>query len=243
MIKKLLKNKNWIFVLVSVAVLGLVFIALHDMQTAVGAGLYLSIQAGATDRTMYDLIVDVAMIVAVVLLVGTPCILQKYRKTDSFLRLIFVFLAFMPRLSPGYCVSLFDKNGLFEVRPAFKEGNVLIGLLEGAEYSASLLEMVVPMFCLLLMVVCMQGKHVVKRWYFVVLVLGLIMELGVFLFPNLAELLCFGMTYCILLIMFDLWENLMKEYSGMNTWGWILFSGLGLRGVYRLLELMSQFHM
>lgn len=243
MIKRVLKNKNWIYVIVAVGVLGLVFVALHDMQTAVGAGLYLSFQAGAADRTMYDWIVDVAMIVSVVLLVGAPCILQRHRKTDSFLRLLFAFLAFMPRLSPGYCVSIFDNEVLFELRIAFKEGNILIGLLEGAEFSASLLEMVVPMFCLLLAAVGIQGKQVVKRWYFVVLIPGLAMELGIFLFPNLAELLCFGVAYCILLLMFDLWENLTKEYMGMNTWGWILFGGLGLCGVYRLLDLMSHFHM
>lgn len=243
MIKKLMKNRNWIYVIASVLVLVVVFVALHDMQTAVGAGLYLSIKAGDAERSLYDLFVDVAMIVSVVLLVGSPCVLQKHRKMDSFLRLLFVFLAFMPRLSPGYCVQLLDAKGLFAIRSAFEEENLLIGLLEGTEYLASLLEMVVPMFCLLLAAVCMQGKQVIKRWYFIVLVPGLFMELGTFLFPNLAEMLCFGMTYCILLIMFDLWEKLMENYPGMNTWGWILFGGLGLRGGYRLLELMSHFHM
>lgn len=241
--KKLLKNKNWIYVIISLTIFALVFVALHDMQTAVGAGLYLSIKAGATERTMYDLLVDGAMIVAMVLLVGIPCILQKHRKPDSFLRLLFVFLAFMPRLGPGYCITFFENASLFALRHAFREGNFMAGLLEGAEFSASLLEMVVPMFCLLLVAASIQGKCAVKRWYFRALIPGLLMEAGVFLFPNLAELLCFGVTYCILLIMFDLWENLVKSYTGMNTWGWILFGGLGLRGVYRLLDLMSHFHM
>lgn len=241
--KRLLKNKNWICVIVSLAVFALVFVALHDMQTAVGAGLYLSIKAGATERIMYDLFVDGAMLVAIVLLVGVPCVLQKHGKPDSFLRLFFVFLAFMPRLGPGYCITFFENKSLFELRPAFREGSFMVGLLEGAEFSASLLEMVVPMFCLLLLAVFIQGKCAVKRWYFIALIPGLLMELGVFLFPNLAEFLCFGVTYCILLIMFDLWENLVESYEGMNTWGWILFGGLGLRGVYRLLDLMSHFHM
>ena len=241
--KKLLKNKNWIYMTVSLVFFALVFVALHDMQTSVGAGLYLSIKAGATGRGIYDLLVDGVMLAALVLLVGIPCVIQKYCKPDSFLRLLLVFLAFMPRLGPGYCITIFENGSLFELRPAFREGNLVVGFLEGAEFSASLLEMVVPMFCLLLVAVCVQGKCAVERWYFIALIPGVLMEMGVFLFPNLAELLCFGVTYCILLIMFDLWENLVKSYSGMNTWGWILFGGLGLRGIWRLLDLMSHFHM
>ena len=103
--------------------------------------------------------------------------------------------------------------------------------------------MVVPMFCLLMAAASLHGKGAMKRWYFIALIPGLLLEVGVFLFPNLADLLCFGVTYCILLIMFDLWEKLVDSYEGVNTWGWILFGGLGLRGVYRLLDLMSHFHM
>ena len=243
MIKKLLKNKNLIFVPILILVAGIALVALHDMQTAVGTGLYLSIKAGATERAFYDILVDAIMMVMMLGLILLPCILQKHAKIDSFLRLFFVFLAFMPRLNPGYCVTFFEKKNLFELRTAFLNGNYLVGVLEGAEFSASLLEMVVPMFCLLFTAVLNKGRGEAQRWYFTLLIPVLLMETGVFIFTNMAELFCFGIAYCILLIMFDLWEKLVETYVGMDTWGWILFGGLGLRGIYRLLDLMSHFHM
>lgn len=240
--RKLLKNKNWIYIVLSMAVLALVFVALHDMQTALGVGLYLSICAGDNDRTAYDIAVDVIMLVALVILMVIPCLAYKKVKAESFFRLLLVSLAFMPQLSPAYLVHFFKNDDLFLIRQAFTEGKIISGLLEGLEYSASLLQMVIPMFCLLLMALGIKRQMNIKRSYFIILVIGLLMEIGALIFLQMAELLCFGMTYCILLIMFDMWESLIIEHTGMKNWGWILFVGLGLRGVYRLLEMMSGFH-
>lgn len=240
--KGLLKNKNCVYFIVSISVLGLVFIALHDMQTALGVGLYISIYAGAEDRVVYDIVTDVAMLIALILLIGIPSLFNKKQKIEKFTRFLFVFLAFIPQLSPAYLVHFFDTNDLLQIRLEFIEGEVIAGVLEGLKYSASLLQMIIPMFCLLLLFCSIKEKKIIKPFYYVLIGLGLFMEIGIMFFPGIDELLCFVMTYCLLLVMFDMWEGLLREYSGMNTWGWILFGGLGLRGIYRLLEMMRQFH-
>ena len=128
--KMILKSKNWIYVIVSIGILGLVLVALHDMQTALGVGLYISICAGAKDRMVYDMATDMVLLVALILLIGIPCLVKKDKKMEAFLRFLLVFLAFMPQLSPAYLVHFFNEKDLFQIRPAFSDGEVVLGFLE-----------------------------------------------------------------------------------------------------------------
>ena len=163
--KKLQKTENWIYCILSVGLLGFLAVAMHDVQRAQGIGLYYSIQAGADSRIVFDLLVDVTVMVAVVLLLIIPCMVLKRKKPASFLRLLVTFLAFMPRLSLAYLVHLDDTVKTLELRPSLKEGALLTAFLEGTSFSVSLLQMVIPMFFLLVAALSLEGKEVIKRWY------------------------------------------------------------------------------
>lgn len=252
--EKLLKKNNWILACISLGLFAFLFVAIHDVQSAQGVGLFLSMKAGAADRLPFDLAVDVAAVFGAAVLVLIPCLLLKWRSLASVLRLFIAFLGFMPVLDLAQLVHLIMGNTKPELSAALRSGDLWTAFIEGAEFSVSLLQMIIPMLVLLLAVSffdgngkndsvdCQNGgQNVIKRWYFVALIIGAVAEICVFLFPNMAFLLCFVMAYVILLIMFDLWEKLVVIYPGLGTWGWILFGGLGLRGIYRLLELMSAF--
>lgn len=238
-----MKNRNCIYVIVSMAMLGVTLIAMHDMQMALGVGLYISICAEAEERLVYDLVTDGLMFAALVLLVLMPSIKRRGRRIEGFFEFLLLFLAFMPQLSPSYIVHLFNNSELFEVRRSFAEGDILVGVLEGIEYSASMLQMLVPLLVFVCIGYGLKKRPILKSSYLVIGGVLLLTEIGILVFPGFAELLCFLMTYGILIVIFDVWNSLTDEYKNMSIWKWILFGGLGLRSVYRLLEMMSQYHM
>ena len=62
------------------------------------------------------------------------------------------------------------------------------------------------------------------------------------LFPALEEQCWYLICYCLLLYGFFLWEKILDRYSGLRTWGWLLFGLFALRGVDRMIEVMSVYH-
>ena len=104
-----------------------------------------------------------------------------------------------------------------------------------AEMVLSELGLMVPFACALLMCVgCLEKPW--RKWYWGSGAVALIM--GVWALWE-AQGPGFIMAYALLLVCFDAWERLIKGYSGMRSWGWILFGGLWLRAVYRVIELWS----
>lgn len=209
---------NGILVLLSVLTFGAVVAGIHQMQFAEGVGLYWSFMAKG-QRGLFDLLVDVTAALAFFLLVLLPCFTLKHISVGAFFRLLTGFVAFMPRLSMSYLIHLFDDGG--------REAN--------AELVLSELGLLLPFACALLMSVsCLEKPW--KKWYWGSGTIALAM--GVWAMWD-AQGPGFIMAYALLLVCFDAWERLLKGDSGMKSWGWILFGGLWLRALYRVIELWS----
>lgn len=209
---------NGIFVLLSMLTFGAVAMGVHQMQYAEGVGLYWSLMAKG-QRELFDLLVDAAAALAFFMLVFLPCVILKHKSIGAFFRLLTGFVAFMPRLSMSYLIHLFDDGG--------GEAN--------AELVLSELGLLLPFACALLMGVgCLEKPW--KKWYWGSGAIALVM--GVLAMWD-AQGPGFIMAYVLLLVCFDTWERLFKGYSGMKSWGWILFGGLWLRTVYCMIGLWS----
>lgn len=209
---------NGILVLLSMLTFSAVAMGVHQMQFAEGVGLYWSLKVKG-QRQLFDVLVDAAAVMAFFMLVFLPCVILKHKSIGPFFRLLTSFVAFMPRLSMSYLIHLFDNGG--------GEAN--------AELVLSELGLLLPFACALLMGVgCLEKPW--EKWYWGSGAIALVM--GVLAMWD-AQGPGFIMAYALLLVCFDAWERLLKGYSGMKSWGWILFGGLWLRALYRVIELWS----
>ena len=209
---------NGILVILSVLNFSAVVVGVHQMQSAEGVGLYWSIVTNGR-RELFDVLVDAAAALAFFILVLLPCVFLNHKSISAFFRLLAGFVAFMPRISMSYLIHLFDDGG----RGA------------DAEMVLSELGLMLPFACALLMCAgCLEKPW--RKWYWGSGAIALIM--GVWALWE-AQGPGFIMAYALLLVCFDAWERLIKGYSGMRSWGWILFGGLWLRAAYRVIELWS----
>ncbi len=206
-------------------------LTVHDMQTAEGVGLYFALKRQA-DRRLYDLAVDGLAALGLLLLTLLPCVVLRHRGADSFFRMLAAFLALMPRLSMAYLLHIWDDS------------------------AAKSLD--VPVFLLLTMgsFLCIAAAALsfhegdpgeearADRWrkWYGFCIAGAAVSLGAgFLWPQLNQLLYFGMGYLLLLVCFDLWEKVHDKYPAMRRWGWILSGGLAVRAVYALSQVMNRY--
>ena len=121
---------EWIQALSALLLIAIAGLTLHDMQTAEGAGLYLAIKAGAEDRRMYDLAVDAAGMLCLLVLLLLPCLLQKRLRPAPFLRFASASLAFLPVVSMALLVHLADGTEEMALRQAISMGQPGAALLE-----------------------------------------------------------------------------------------------------------------
>lgn len=86
-----------------------------------------------------------------------------------------------------------------------------------------------------------EGRKISAGMYGFLMVQVLLLAGGI-LFPALEEQCWYLICYCLLLYGFFLWEKILDRYSGLRTWGWLLFGLFALRGVDRMIEVMSVYH-
>lgn len=220
MIKKKVSGVGiWLVLLLWAATFGFVVSTLHEMQTAEGIGLYWALKAGV-ERGGFDIAVDMAVALVLLLLTGLPCLILGHRSISAFFRFLIGFAAFMPRVSMAYLIHLFDAG------------------LRTVSYNRLLfvLQTVIPFGCVLFAVMAANEKPW-KRWYTVCSVAAAI--LGVVSAVWESEAIGAVMTYLLLLVCFDVWERLIDKNSKFVGLSWILFGGLWLRAVYSMLYIRS----
>lgn len=213
---------------------------LHDMQTAQGVGLYFAMLAGGAQRKWFDLAVDVLGLGGLFLLLLLPCLALRRRNVFSFWRLFAGYLALLPGVNLAGLVHLFDPPGIFALREAFREGRILWGLLEGIGEFSPFLKTGLPFGCLLLLGRWAGGGATgLKRWQKRLLSVCGILLLCAVLFPAPAPFCAYAAQYLLLLIGFDIWEELWESAPRLQVWGMLLFAGFWLRGIWMILEVMS----
>lgn len=209
--------------------------ALHDVQTAEGIGLYFTLKLGWEQRLCLDVAVDVICMATLVGILYLPCRMFSYRTSASYLRLFIGYLAMIPQLSLTKIMDLFR----------VEEWTFLSGMNLGEAvavwvYSlASFLRIWVPLFILLYGFASVNQSICRKQWYKrIATVIGLLLLL-LLLFPSMENILLYLAGYMGLLIAFDCWEGLLQKMPQLKRWYWLVFGLLLLRGVYRLMVLVS----
>lgn len=151
-------------------------------------------------------------------------------------------------------MHLADGTEKILIRQAFSEGRVMQGLLEGVAGIVPVLAIGIPLLLLAAAavrtegtkggekgVLCLSIGPWLRIWHGVLAVQ--ILLLAAILFPALTDLLIYLIVYALLIYGFFLWERLCERNSEWNTWSWILFGIFWLRGIERMLELMSVYHL
>lgn len=233
------ERRAWVAGILSLGTFLMILLTIHDIQTAQGVGLYLSLLGSFHSRIIFDIIVDVMGIVLLALLLFIPCFLLGWLNAESFFRLLAAYLALLPSVDLAAIVHFFDSPGIFSLRQALVEGNVLEFFFSGMKEISPILRLWLPLFCLLLMGNHILGSKGLKRWQNRILLCQIPLLLGVFLFPVISSFLSFIMQYLLLLVCFDIWERWYKTYSNMHLLETIIFGGFWLRGIYLMIEVMS----
>lgn len=209
----------WAILILWAATYGFVVITLHEMQKAEGIGLYWALKAGM-ERGCFDIAVDMAVALVLILLTGLPCLILGHRSLSACFRFLIGFVAFMPRLSMAYLIHLFDAG------------------IQTVSYNRLLfvLQTVVPFGCVLFAVMAVYEKPW-KRWYTVCCVAAAILGVASSVWES--EAISAVMIYLLLLISFDVWERLLKLRPKFIGLSWILFGGMWVRAVYCMLYVRS----
>lgn len=220
----------------------LCYFALHDVQMAQGAGLYLSIQFQG-NRSTYDFLVELAGMLLLFVAILIPCLAFKRVRPDSIFRFLSVYLALIPMVYPATLVHLTNTLKDLQFRDFGAVPNPATEVLAGIADTLFLFRMVIPFLVILLAINHAHAPAKLQKWQVVVLIAETFFILLYFLLPGLAEETAYFMNYFLLIWCFYEWEIICEQNPRFALWGNILFGGCLLRGIYRIIDLMSNSHL
>lgn len=226
-------------ILLFLGALLLALFTLHDLQTAEGVGLYLAMLCGREERRNFDLLADIVGMLLLLACLLFPCIILKYRRAEAFFHMAALYLAFIPTVSPGSTVHLPDRLQSLSINPAMIEGSLGRAFLESFSNISDIFLMLFPLLLLCLAVNREHKNAPMERWKKGILALEFVLLLLHFLFPTISQEISFIMVYTLVIWIFAELETLCLSYPGFSNWGMILYGGCLLRGIYRMIELMS----
>lgn len=215
-IKNLRKFEKCIAFFLSLPLLAAAVYVIHDMQTAQGAGLYLSLRFAA-GRGIMDLLTDAVLTVGLILLLILPVWKLSQQKMTGFLRFTLLFLGFMPVLEPGWILHplSFEENlnagGIGSIFACLFPFLAVLVFIDNDKSDRKIYRL------LLSPLICAGAVAVMFQWGF------------------LAPVLLFIMTYVLLWMIFDHMEKLCYRNQSFADFSWILYGGVFFRAVYQLL--------
>ncbi len=198
-------GEKWIACILALFFFCMSVLAVHDMQTAEGVGLYFALKWNR-GRLPFDLAVDGLAGLGLFLLVLLPCIALRHKGADSVLRMLILFVAFMPRLSLAYLIRPWDTQAVvsFDV-PIF------------------LLQTFVPFLFLAALALAAgdpereKGDIVWRRWYSLCVAAAISAFVAALFFPEINQFLYYVLGYLLLLVCFDLWERVYLRFPVMHV--------------------------
>lgn len=251
--KGMKKRSNYLAAAALAGTLFMVLAALNDMQKAEGIGLYLQMLLQKNSRTIFDMLVNLCGMLCVALLVFLPCFCLKRRSVGAALRFLSVYLAFTPVVSIARLVGILDGREPLFIREKLLGEGFAAALFEEPAYFAQCLQVGAVLLLLLLAADRLSKeqqtweaggentKSRCEKWQKLFFVFEIILAAVGFLIPGLQTFAWFFITYLLFVQMFAIWENILERNARVLQWSPLLFGFFWLRGIYRLLELMSVF--
>lgn len=224
---------NWILM---AGILLCCLYAFHDMHTAEGIGLYLAAWLGVEQRIFMDIAVDVLCMGVLAALIYIPCRVLGYWTSEAGLRLLIGYLALMPSLSLSRLVELFQNRQSFLWEMDFT-GALYVWIYSVAPF----LQVWVPLFILLYGIGKVYQCLDFKGWYRWIILGQCVLLLGLLLVPTADNMLLYVAAYPGLLVGFDCWEAVLQKLPALKKWSVLFWGLLLLRGMFRLIVLMSQY--
>lgn len=240
--KRWKKYSGFCYILFSVIMLLLCLLAYHDMQTAEGVGLYFALKAGNSSRLPFDIAADVVRMGSILLFLILSCVCTGHKGCGVFFRLLSVWVALMPMVSMGALVPLTEGFGGQLWTLSLKESRIVDSFWWGETEFGVLLLLWLPMLCMLAAGLVSSGQKLMLRWYKVCLAAVVLLLVMILMFPGLFAVWQFLVCYALLLCCFDMWERLQEGSVEWRKWSILLFALMWLRGVWRMLELLSVSH-
>lgn len=219
----------------------LAFYTLHDLQTAEGAGLYLSITYNSSSRILFDAVIDITGMLLLFLVTFLPILIMGKASLDSFFRFFSIYLAFMPIIHPGNVVHLLNAFQNITFRPNLINCNWENFLFQDLQPIFDMLKWLLPLILLLYAFNKISGgtKVSYRKWF---LFLFLIFIFCFCIFENIAFTFLYLAYYLLFLWLFKETETFFLICPSFAPWSYILFGGCLLRGIYRMLHLISITH-
>jgi len=228
-------------VVISVLVVGLFLCclyALHDMQTALGIGLYFTLKLGLENRLVFDILVDLLCMGCLVLLLWLPCLFLGRKGVTSYGRLFIGYLAIVPTVNLTEILNLFNSRVVPVWNPEQTEG-----VEQWFFYQSEFLQVWLPLLLLLYWLRSNLQKEEVlplDKWHKVVwLIQGVLLILALCI-PATMNFVEFWVGYLGLLLAFDCWESMICKSKDFAKWSVLLFSLLLMRGIYHMMALVSK---
>lgn len=222
--------------------------AYHDVQIAQGAGLYLAGKYGFSDRVPFDIMMDLIGGLGILNCFLCPILLLKKKTPDSILRFITIFLAFIPLINPGSLVHIAAHLSNWQIRETLLNGNFFQEFIIALSEPIKLLVWELPLLILALMIHKNHFEHKIKCWQKILFVISAICMILFLLFPGFQEYTLFLMHYSIIIVLFyeleQLWENnLSADKRTPLCISWIIYGICGLRGIFRIIDLLQNTHL
>lgn len=222
--------------------------AYHDIQIAQGAGLYLSGKYGSNDRVPFDVLMDFIGGLGLLVSILCPTLLLKKRTPDALLRFITIFLALVPLINPGNLVHIASHLSNWQIRETLSNSNFFQEFIIVLSEPMKLLVWELPPLILALMLHTNHSEHKIKTWQKIMFAISTICLTLYLLFPGFQEYTLFLMHYPIIIVLFyeleKLWEkNLSANKKTPLCIFWIFYGICGLRGIFRMIDLLQNTHL
>lgn len=193
---------------------------IHSMQTAEGVGLYFHLNY-SFDKSTMDVLTDVCAGLSMIVFLVLPALAFRHKSLQGIFHFGCLFYAFMPRLSMAYLIHP------AEAKWDHVAQNWELGL-----------QAIIPMSVIFLYIIAKKEKAFKKCYAFLFLAC-LLLALLLLPFPYLQQLVDFAWTYCLLCVLFDLYERAGQLLENSLLLNFILFGGLVLRVIYQLIIFTS----
>lgn len=230
------KHQSVAIILFILCMFGCCLYTVHDMQTAEGIGLFFSMQLGMSSRTIMDIVVDALCIGVLALLIYLPCQLLGYKSLTAYCRLLIVYLAAVPSLSLAKVLQLFREDEVLFLWDC----DLLSGVWQWFYGIAGFLQVWVPLLVLLYAFAGEKCRFLSVKWHKIVLLAECVLIVILLCVPTAENLILYLCGYMGLLLAFDCWETLLRENKTPEKWSYILYALLLLKGIYRIVILVSQ---
>lgn len=226
--------KKYIYpALIGILTAGSAFV-LYDMQVAEGMGLYFAMQAGTGNRVIFDIIVEIVGMAALLAVTSLPFLLysgknQTLKKPEHFFRILVSYLAFMPGISMSYLLHLF----VTPKQNAEISAEVIFGNVESVFFNIKTLILFV---ILAGGVYCVMEQQKLAGVHYIILTGSVVCMVLAIVLSNYTQLFGYLAAYALIILLIAFWNRI-------NLVNWPIYGLLFIQSIYNMYCVLAKYHL